>query len=131
MGLEELRLVSKLTEDLTKRQKQFELSFATIDGYTFKFQNFCIEADESIDNRTREENLKICKVSPTKQSKDADQLPIANANLPMYVTEVNGPGKHFVGKTLAEVEAECNREDFCWRVTNVCLELFGRGTYSV
>ena len=121
--------MSKLTEDLSDRKQQFKLNLATLDGFTFEFQNFGLECDKSSETNVNVENWKVCKVSPTKQTQDADLS--SAAKHPINVTEPVITERHFVGKTLAEVEAECNREDICWRVTNICLELFGRGTYSV
>ena len=129
MGLEELDLVSKLTKDLTDRKQKFKLSFSTLDGFTFEFQNFVLEGDKSCDSRESVENWKVCKVTPTKQLEDANLSLMVKH--PIFVTQPGITEKHFAGKTLAEVEAECNREDICWRITNICLELFGRGTYSV
>ena len=48
-------------------------------------------------------------------------------NMPICVKE---PFKHFVGRTLVEVEVECKNEDICEKLTKIFLNIFGRGTYS-
>ena len=134
MGLEELKLLSKLTEELVEKQEKFQLSCSTADGFSFTFQNILLQDErKSEKQKASHEGIEICckvyKYSWGDKLEDPD--PTFPKIVPIYVTEPCNQKKHYSGKTMSDVEAECNREDICWKITNIWMDLFGRGTYSV
>ena len=133
MGLEQLKLLSELTEELVARKEQFKISCSNIDGFSFEFQNIYLENDKTSDepflpSNNGENVCKICDLPPKKLIKDT-YFPCSE-NMPICVKEPASPLKHFVGRTLVEVEAECKNEDICEKLTKIFLNIFGRGTYS-
>ena len=129
MGLEHLKLLSDLTEELVARKEQFKIVCSSDDGFSFEFHNIFCESDEDcLPSKRLDNSCKICDHPPTKLIKDTE-FPCGE-NLPICVKEPKGPLKHFVGRTLAEVEAECKNEDTCEKLTKIFMNIFGRGSYS-
>ena len=129
MGLEQLKLLSELTEELVARKEQFKISCSNVDGFSFEFQNIYLGSDEpGVPSKNEENSCKICDFPPQNLIKDP-YFPCSE-NMPICVKEPASPLKHFVGRTLVEVEAECKNEDICEKLTKIFLNIIGRGTYS-
>ena len=108
MGLEQLKLLSELTEELVARKEQFKISCSNVDGFSFEFQNIYLENDKTSDepflpSNNGENICKICDLPPKKMIKDT--YVVSSENMPICVKEPESPMKHFVGRTLVEVEA--------------------------
>ena len=134
MGLEELRLLSKLTEELVEKHEKFQLTCSTADGFSFTFQNILPQDErKSGKKKASHEGIEICckvyKYSWGDKLEDSELTSPKRTHI--YATKPCNLKKHYSGKTMSDVEAECNREDICWKITNICMDLFGRGTYSV
>ena len=127
MGLEQLKLLSELTEELVARKEQFKISCSNVDGFSFEFQNIYLESAKTSDEHG-ENFCKICDLPPKNLIKDP-YFPCSE-HMPICVKEPSSPLKHFVGRTLVEVEAECKNEDICEKLTKIFLNIIGRGTYS-
>ena len=119
-----LKLLTKLTTNLTNNNEQFSLMFSTGEGFLYEFQNINLEHEES---HCSDKCLQ-CKIPC--ELKTAKQENTSKKNKHSCVANPYSHGQQFVGKTMLDIETEQEKGDLCGKLTRICLELFGRGSYS-
>ena len=117
-----LKMLGKLTTKLKNNKEQFSLIFSTSDGFLYEFQNINLksEAQQVSD-----------KCNQCKFPRELKTVKQENKNKRSCVANPYRHGQKFVGKTMLDVETEQEKEDLCGKLTRICLDLFGRGSYSL